>query len=223
MDKVKLLEGLKKIKEAFISVQKFVDAKLNDGTTIIRYDGDSLQIGTAVLVVTDQGAIAIPDGEYTLEDGTAFTITGGIVAEVSTAGEEKQDAAETGAGAPAAAGAPPAKPAAMTEANAKAIVESIIKETRFAEEIAELKSQINEFKTEKETFATQKTENEKEITELKDQLIKTKETITSLFALVEKIAELPSAAPAEPKKEKFDVSEFRKNFKNSLEEIKQTN
>ena len=31
MDKSKLLEGLKKIKEAFVTLQKFVDAKLIDG------------------------------------------------------------------------------------------------------------------------------------------------------------------------------------------------
>ena len=109
MDKSKLLEGLKKIKEAFQTAQKFVDAKLNDGVTIVRYDAEKLDIGVAVLAVTGQGAIAIPDGDYTLEDGTMFTISGGVVSAVTpveAAPEEGDPAAAASAAATAPAGNP---------------------------------------------------------------------------------------------------------------------
>ena len=114
MDKKKILEAVKLIKQAFQSEQKFVDAKLNDGVTIVRYDAEKLDIGVPVMAVTEQGAIAIPDGDYTLEDGTMFTISGGIVSAVKPAEEAPEEGGE-----PAAAGATPAPAAAMTEAKAK--------------------------------------------------------------------------------------------------------
>ena len=80
MDKSKILEALKLIKEAFVSSeQKFVDEKLNDGTTIIRYDAPDLAVGVPVMVVTDSGAIEIPDGDYVTADGSTFTTVGGVI------------------------------------------------------------------------------------------------------------------------------------------------
>src|SRR3990172_13153001 len=125
MDKSKIIEGLKFLKEGIFNVQKFVDAKLNDGVTIIRYEGDKLDIGVPVLAVTEQGAIAIPDGDYTLEDGTAFSIAGGIVSAVTPVEGEKKDEAEKEVPAPAEA---------MTEAKAKSIIESVIKESHFTKD-----------------------------------------------------------------------------------------
>lgn len=208
IDKVKIFEALKLIKEGFLGAVKFSEAKLTDGVTIIRYEADKLDVGVAVMAVTEQGAIAMPDGDYEMEDGTKFKIVGGVVSEVVAVDAP----AEEGAPAPAAASGTPTPPAAMNEASAKAIVESIIKETRFAEEIAELKTQIAEFKTVKENFATQKTDSEKEINTLK-------ETVKGLFALVETIAGEASATPAEPTKKSFNIAEFKTNYKADLKKL----
>lgn len=205
-DKDKFLSALKGLKESFTVAQKFVDAKLADGTTIIRYEGDSLDIGVAVMAVTEQGAIALPDGDYDLEDGTKFSIVAGLVSAVTPAEEAP---AEEAAEAPAEA------PAAMTEAKAKSVLESIIKETRFAEDIAELKLKVAEFAKVNEAFATAKETEETEVSKLKEQ-------VKGMFELLEKLADEPSAAPAEKKKVTFSVAEQRKAFKEDLDKL-QTN
>ena len=207
-DKDKFLSALKGLKESFTVAQKFVDAKLADGTTIIRYEGDSLDIGVAVMAVTEQGAIALPDGDYDLEDGTKFSIVAGLVSAVTPAEEAPAEEA-----APAAAAAE--APAAMTEAKAKSVLESIIKETRFAEDIAELKLKVAEFAKVNEAFATAKETEETEVSKLKEQ-------VKGMFELLEKLADEPSAAPAEKKKVTFSVAEQRKAFKEDLDKL-QTN
>jgi hypothetical protein len=213
MDKSKLLEGLKKIKEAFATVQKFTDAKLNDGVTIVRYDGDMLMIGMPVMAVTEQGALAMPDGDYILQDGTAFTVANGMVAEVSTAAEENADQTEPTQSAPANTTNPAQ---AMTEANVKSIVESTTKETYFTKD--EVKAMFDNLNKEKETFATQKIENEKTISDFKEEVEKQKQTLKLMFELLEKMAGEPSAEPTE-KKKAFSVSEFRKAYKEDLKKI----
>lgn len=214
MDKSKLLEGLKKIKEAFVSVeQKFVDAKLNDGVTVIRYDGDKLDVGVAVNVVTEQGVMAIPDGDYSLEDGTTFTIAGGVVATVTPAEaepEEMNNDAEVKA-APAAA-----QP--MTEATPKSIIESIIKESRFATEDF-VTEKLAEITTVKEAFAAQKEVDNKEVEELKATVTKQAETLKAMFSILEEMAGEPSAAPTEKKKQAFSVSDARKAYRADLAKL----
>ena len=60
---------------------KFASAKLADGTAI-NIQGDSLAVGVMVSVMTEAGEAPLPDGEYTLEDGTVFYVSGGSVSKV---------------------------------------------------------------------------------------------------------------------------------------------
>jgi hypothetical protein len=65
------LDKLKGIVEKFSGTeQKFKDVKLNDGTTIVSYDGDTPAQGMPLFVVTPEGRIPAPDGEHVTEDGT---------------------------------------------------------------------------------------------------------------------------------------------------------
>jgi hypothetical protein len=208
MDKIKLLDGLKKIKEAFLAA-KFVDAKLNDGTTVIRYDGDKLDIGVQVLAVTEQGAIAMPDGDYTLEDGTMFTVVNGVVSSVM-AGVNEEEAELNAAPAPAAA---------MTEATAKSIIESVIRESHFVTE-QYLTEKLQDIAKEKEFFSTQKNETDKLIFDLNSEIQSQKETIKQMFSLIEILSGEPSSQPAEQKGKPFDVKNFRKEFKADLAKVK---
>lgn len=216
-DKEKFLSALKAMKDAFMETQKFVDAKLKDGT-IIRYDGDKLDIGVPVMAVTEAGVMAMPDGDHELEDGTKFTIATGVVSAVTPVADPNAEPDK--AAAPTAQSQSTSTP--MTEAGAKAIVESIIKETRFAEDIAELKAQNAEFKKEKETFSTQKEAKEKEVSDLKTELESTKTTLKELFKLVETIAGEDSATPADktdknpPAGKKKTLKELQAEFRGSL-------
>lgn len=210
MDKSKIIEGLKKLKEGFLSVQKFVDAKLNDGVTIIRYDAEKLDIGVPVLAVTEQGAIAIPDGDYTLEDGTMFTIAGGVVSAVTPMEAEK--AVEAGKENEAPTSAQP-----MTEAKAKSIIESVIKESHFTKD--EINAMFAESVKVKETFATQKVESDKKVSDLEAEISTQKETIKSMFSLLEQIAGEPSDKPTEQTKQAFNIKDFKKAYREDLQNI----
>jgi len=218
MDKVKILDALKNLKEAFLSKEKFMDAKLADGTTIIRYDAEGISIGLPILVVTDTGAIAIPDGDFTTENGDKFTTSGGIVTAYVEAPEpiEPVEPVE------------PVEPTvgqSMTEAQAKSIIESVIKESHFVREDFVI-NKINESIESKnkevtEGFVTQKTNSEKEISELKLKCESLDFKFKKAIELIEKIAELPSGSPAEKSKEKvaFDLHLHKKAFREDLDKI----
>lgn len=203
MDKSKLLEGLKKIKEAFVTLQKFVDAKLADGVTIIRYEAEKLDIGVAVFVITEQGAVEAPDADHVLEDGTMFTTVGGIVTAVMPVEEEVE-----------AAAAPVAAPIAATESKAKSVIESTIKESYYSKEAID--KMFENLLSVKENFATQKNN---ELSALENKIELQNETIKQMFSLLTKIGNEPSAAPTEPTKKAFNVSEFRKSYKEDLQKI----
>jgi len=206
MDKSKLLEGLKKIKEAFVSLQKFVDAKLADGETIVRYEGDKLDIGVAVFVITEQGAVEAPDADHTLEDGTMFTTVGGIVTAITPVEEEVE--------VEVAAAAPVAAPVAATESKAKSVIESTIKESHYSKEAID--KMFENLLSAKENFATQKNN---ELSALENKIELQNETIKQMFSLLTKIGNEPSAAPTEPTKKAFNVAEFRKAYREDLQNI----
>ena len=201
MDKSKLLEGLKKIKEAFVTLQKFVDAKLADGVTIVRYEGEKLDIGVAVFVITEQGAVEAPDADHVLEDGTMFTTVGGIVTSVMPMEEEVEAVA---------------KPMDETEKKdkPKSMIESTIKESYYSKEAID--KMFENLLTVKENFATQKNN---ELSALENKIELQNETIKQMFSLLTKIGNEPSAAPTEPTKKAFNVSEFRKAYKEDLQKI----
>lgn len=85
-------DKIKKLAFGDSSAGEFTEATLADGTTI-SYEGE-LAVGTAVMVIGEEGEAPIPDGEYEMEDGATFTTKKGIVeaytpAEEATEGEEK--------------------------------------------------------------------------------------------------------------------------------------
>ena len=219
MDKAKILEGLKMIKAAFATTQKFVDAKLNDGITIIRYDGDKLAVSIMVSVVTDQGVVPIADGDYVLEDGTMFTTAAGVVTQVKEVTPAEPNPGATGTPAPTGT--------AMTENQVKSVIESVIRESHFAKQITELTENVNELTKVKESFASQKETSDKEAKEMKEKYELIEANFKKALDLIEQIAAEPSTDSAEgnkTKKEKINIHEFRKNYKADLEKItNQTN
>lgn len=131
---------------------KLMEAKLKDGVTVIEADPD-FEAGATVMVMTEDGqAIPMPvsgEGEaYELEDGRMFTVVEeGIIAEIKEAGtEEEEEVTEEVVEEEVEASEDAPLP--------KAIIESIVKETKFSKqdsliealtaEITELKSQLEE-------------------------------------------------------------------------------
>jgi len=62
--------------ETIVNVE-FTDVKTSDGT-MLKVNGD-IAVGNDVMVVTEEGEIPAPDGEYELEDGTKFMVANGKI------------------------------------------------------------------------------------------------------------------------------------------------
>ena len=198
---------VKVLKEKFMGVveQKFIDAKLKDGT-IVSYDGETPAVGMPLFVIDEKGErLPVPDGEHELEDGSVIVTNGGMIVEIKPSATEEPKAEEEmseGNVAPVAQSTPPV--------DVKSIVESIIKETRFVNEEYEAK-----FLAIENENATLKTEIEKLSGLLKET-----------FAVVEVIAAQPSVE-VKPKNDGFmkkqveitdrqkEITDFRAKYLNS--------
>lgn len=124
---------------------KLAQMKLEDGVTVI--EAEAFEPEAAVFIVNGEDRIAMPVGEYKLEDGSVLKVeVEGIIASIEMP-EEEMPEAETEA--------PEVEVEVEAQAAApKRVVESITKEMFFSEieklraEIAELKSVKEEVKQE---------------------------------------------------------------------------
>jgi hypothetical protein len=160
---------LTQIKQLLGMEVKLEQMKLADGMTLI--EADSFEPEMSVVIVTeDDQRIALPVGEYELEDGRILVVAvEGIIAEVKEAPAQEEEAPME---------QPEAEVPVEAEAevtNPKKTVESIIKETFFSEMEA-LKLENAELKAKLETFSkvdpvtdvtTEETTQEVELNEIK--------------------------------------------------------
>jgi hypothetical protein len=125
---------------------KLSTMKLSDGVTVL--EAEMFEAGAEVFVLAEDQKIALPVGEYELEDGKILVVQQeGIIAEVKEA-EVKEEMPEV-----------EAEPQVEVEVEAEAevstpkkTVESIIKETFFAE-MEKLKAENEELKSKLETLS----------------------------------------------------------------------
>lgn len=121
---------------------KMASAMLENGQEI-QTSAEAFAEGVDVFVVNDEGEqIPLPDGDYTLEDGTTFTVAEGIVAamgaaEVEEAAKEEEMSAETELEEPAVE-------AALSREEVQGMIAAAIEEatTKLSAEIAEKNEQI---------------------------------------------------------------------------------
>ena len=176
---------------------KFASAKLADGTAIM-IQGDSLVAGAIVSVMTEAGEAPLPDGEYTLEDGTVFEVAGGSVSEVKApAATAEEGMAQEGAAPNAAAPSP------------TQIIERIEKEMVFEKvaKIEDLEKQISDLVAK---FAAVEEENKA----LKSDNVKFSKMVTEMSEALVAFGDMPQEeAPkkTEPttEKKKETIEEFR--------------
>jgi hypothetical protein len=118
---------------------KLAQMKLKDGVTVI--EADAFETDNAVFIVNGEERIAMPVGEYELEDGMILVVAvEGVIAEIKEAVVEEEEAPEVEEEVEAQA---------ETVATPKRIVESVSKEMFFAE-IEKLRTEIAELKSVKE-------------------------------------------------------------------------
>jgi len=131
-----------KAEQADQAEAKFAAALLDNGQEI-QTSADAFAEGVDVFVVNDQGEqIPLPDGDYTLEDGTTFSVMEGVVsamgaAQVEEAAKEEEMSAEAEVEAPAVE-------AALSREEVQKMIASAIEEvtTKLSAQIAAKEEQI---------------------------------------------------------------------------------
>jgi len=135
---------------------KLAQMKLADGITIV--EAEAFEAGYSIGIVTEEGVVALPKGEYEMEDGKALIVEeDGVIAEIKDAVSE-EEAAEEGE-------MMDEKEEMSSEPQPKKVVESVTKESFFSKdlhdalvnEIAELKAQL-EAKAEAKEEVTEEVE-----------------------------------------------------------------
>jgi len=200
-----LKEGIEKLKgliekfnvEPIVTTeQSFTEAKLMDGVTIVQYDAEELAQGIPVNVVTPEGILPMPDGEYLMEDGSKLVVMGGLVAEYEKA--EEVPAGETNA---------PVATEPTTPATGEMEVKTAPKRV--------IKSQVEEhiFSLELEGFEPIKVDFSSMFKSLVDENKALKDINKEMFGIVKAISSEPSVAPTEKVNKPFSVKEQRSSFK----------
>ena len=120
---------------------KLAQMKSDDGVTV--FEAESFEPEFSVGIVTPEGIVPCPVGEYTLEDGSIMVVAvEGVIAEIKQAEAEQEVEVEIES--------PEVAPVAMEEAQTvKKVVESITKE-KFFSEIEALKKENIELKAQLE-------------------------------------------------------------------------
>ena len=131
---------------------KLEEMKLENGTVV---SADTFEKGSEIFIVTDDEKVAMPVGEYILEDGRLVIVEAeGMIADVREVSDEVPAKEETTEDLETVETEVPAEVATEVEAIIEAVVEVI------APVIEEVKSEIEELK--KEFGKMRKYEDEKE-------------------------------------------------------------
>ena len=135
---------------------KLAQMTLDNGTVL---EAEMFEAGQAVFIVNGEDRVALPVGEYKLEDGNILKVDEeGIIAAIEMP-EEEAPAAEEAAPSPAESN----EEMAAEQAQPKKVIESTVRESHFsAEEVEALKAEIETLKTE---LASMK-ETKEEVVEL---------------------------------------------------------
>lgn len=141
---IKLGQSLLEVSEEKKPVEMMAQGELTDGSKIVT-PADVWEAGVEIFIETEDGAVPLAPGEYTLVDGTAIVVEQeGILHEIRpvVAEEVVEVEAEKEEKKPAAS---------MDEQKVKSIVESMVKEYKFASH-EQIEAMQNENKELKETI-----------------------------------------------------------------------
>ena len=167
------------------------EAKLADGITIIKWDGE-LKEGTLVSVVSEEGEIPAPTGDHELQDGRKITIEeGGMVSAIEMPKEEKEDEKEAGE------------------------VEINMSE----QEIMAIKEMCKSYETRIKALEDKMKVDSEMISEQKETIGKQKEAMSLMFQIVEKLADEPSAEVSKTESFNVKLSEQKQNELDNLSRV----
>lgn len=88
---MKTIEKIRELLQLSTERKFYAEARLDDGRLIVT-EAESLEVGAAVFMMTDEGTSEeIDNGEYAFEDGTKLLVEGGRITQI---GDEATDVAE---------------------------------------------------------------------------------------------------------------------------------
>jgi hypothetical protein len=145
--------------KALLSLEvKLAQMKLEDGITIV--EAESFEPEYSIGIVTPDGIVPMPVGEYELEDGSLVKVeVEGVIASIGPKAEEVGPENEA---APEEVVAPEME-AEASAPQPKRIVESVSKETFFESQLAELKAELDALKAENEALKLSAQVKEEEV------------------------------------------------------------
>jgi len=166
LNKVKELVGVEASEEV-----KLAQATLENGTVI---ESEEFAAGSEVFIVTEDEKVALPIGEYTLEDGEMLKVEEeGIIASIGAAEEVEEEASEE------------------VEAAEEEEMNYATKE-----DLAEVKAMIDEIKS----MIEPKEEMSEEVSEEKEELSEEVEEVKEELSAEEPVAKVTHNPEAETKK-----------------------
>jgi hypothetical protein len=130
-------------------VIELAQMKLADGVTVL--EADAFEAGMEVYVVTPDGNVPVPVGEYELENGMILVVaTEGIIEEIKEAAAEEEEVT------PEAPEEAPVEAAnETTDRQPKRTIESVVKEHHFSSELETIKAELAALKAEKDALVTE--------------------------------------------------------------------
>ena len=121
---------------------KLAQMKLEDGITVV--EAESFEPEYSIGIVTPDGIVPMPVGEYELEDGSMVTVeVEGVIASIGEKAPEEVGPENEAAPEEVVA---PEMEAAPSAPQPKRVVESVSKESFFEAQVAELKAEIEALK-----------------------------------------------------------------------------
>lgn len=113
------------------------------------FDAETFEVGSAIFVITPDGKIPAPQGEYEMEDGTVISVDDkGYIIEIASKDEEvKEEVPTVEEVMPEAMQNEPMKEQIVEEmAKPKKLTETTTKTTEFSAEISEIREELNALK-----------------------------------------------------------------------------
>lgn len=197
-DMSSIKELVNKLKQAFEEMpetteEKMSEAKLADGITVIRWDGEELAEGVSVNVVTEEGIIPAPDGKHQLQDGREIETKDGKILSVQGVAEQ--------------------------ETEEKEIEVEMKSEIDFSSEIESMKQEMADCRSWIEALEIKIAKDGEMMSSQQTKLAHQSKVIEGLFEIVEKLSDEPSAEPIKTEVFNENFAKQREKTFSRVEEI----
>jgi hypothetical protein len=151
LDRVMIALGIKSKESESININLETMKTLDGQAT---FDAETFEVGSPIFVVTQDGNIPAPQGEFAMEDGTIVSVDDkGYIAEISSAEEEAPEEEVAVVEEPMEE-----MPMEETMAKPKKLTESVIKTTEFSAEVSNLKKEFEALKLKLSSLADENNE-----------------------------------------------------------------